>query len=323
MKLSTFVVNSDNKKVQKIGVLKKDTTTIIDLQAAYTNKKGITSAFFIDMLTFLDNFEEAKAIAEEILVCSNENCDYKISEITLLAPVPRPRSIRDFSLYEEHMMNCGKSFARLQGKDTDTMDPEIFKPGQNWYKLPIFYMGNTATVGGTGTEIYFPDGENFRDYECELGFYVGKKGKDIKKENALQYIAGFTIFNDLTARNLQSDEMNGYPSFGPAKGKDFDTGNIMGPFLVTIDEFDHMNATMLVRVNGEERTRNNSGTMYHSVESVLERVSKSETVYPGEFIGLGTVGGGSGVEFNRPIWPGDVIELEIEGIGILTNKIIK
>lgn len=323
MKFTTFIAKSDDSNTQKIGALKKDGQTVTDLQGLYLYKNGGPSPWFIDMLSFLDNFKEALPLAEELLEGSVEACDVSLDEIRILAPVPRPRSIRDFSVYEQHMINCGRSFAKMRGIDTTKADPESFKPDKNWYQLPIYYKGNPASVGGIGTEIHYPDGETFRDYECELGFYIGKQGKDIKKENALEYIAGFTIFNDFTARNLQGEEMNGYVTFGPAKGKDFDTGNVMGPFLVTKDEFDHTNAEMIITINGVESARGNSGTYYHSIESILERVSKSETVYPGDFIGMGTVGWGCGLEHYKPVLPGDVIELEIEGIGKLTNKIAK
>lgn len=322
MKLTTFEINKDNC-VQKIGALKEDGTTIVDLQGQYMQKHKKPSPYFTDMLAFLDNFEEAKELAKDILSGSTKDNEYIVDQVRLLAPVPRPRSIRDFSVYEQHMINCGISFAKMRGIDTEKADPESFKPDKNWYQMPIYYKGNPASVVGTGTDIYFPDDEKFRDYECELGFLIGKKGKDIKNENALEYVAGFTIFNDFTARNHQSEEMNGYVTFGPAKGKDFDTGNSMGPFLVTRDELDHTNLTMIVRINGEERSRNNSGTYYHSIESMIERVSKSETVYPGDFIGLGTVGWGCGIEHFKALLPGDVIELEIEGIGVLKNKIVK
>ena len=151
---------------------------------------------------------------------------------------------------------------------------------------------------------------------------IGKKGKDIPKDRWAEYVFGYMIFNDVSARDAQADEMPGM--LGPAKGKDFDTGNVLGPWLVTADEIaDPYNLTMVARVNGEEWSRGHSGTMHHDFGDILAHVSMGETVVPGEFIATGTVGSGSGLEIGRYLENGDVIEMEVDGLGVLRNRIVR
>lgn len=323
MKLLTYILNSDDSRRERIGVLKTDGKTVIDLQAAHISMGGKETVYFNSMLDFLDGGDEAMELAKGILKTNNFENVINPDDLTLLAPVPRPRSIRDTLCYELHMIQSNKVVHRRMGHDVDNMDPKRFKPSETWYERPLYYKGNPASVVGQDAEIYFPEGEGFRDYELELGFYIGKKGKNISKAEAEKYIAGHTIFNDFSSRDIQSKEMYGRPNLGPAKGKDFDTGNVMGPYLVTPDEFDPNNSLMVVRVNGVEWGRGNSGSMYHKIPDIIAYISLNETLYPGDFIGTGTVGNGCGLEFDKPIYPGDIVELEIEGIGILRNKIAR
>jgi 2-keto-4-pentenoate hydratase/2-oxohepta-3-ene-1,7-dioic acid hydratase in catechol pathway len=160
------------------------------------------------------------------------------------------------------------------------------------------------------------------DFECEFGCYIGKPGRDIPKEKAREHIFGYTIFDDFSARDEQTKDMPG--QLGPAKGKDFDGGNAMGPCLVTADELkDPYTLAMIARVNGEEWNRGNSSTMRWKFEDCIAHVSRSETLHPGEFFGSGTVGGGCGLEHLRFLKSGDVVELEVEGIGVLRNRVLR
>ena len=159
------------------------------------------------------------------------------------------------------------------------------------------------------------------DYELEFGFFVGKAGKDIPKNRAREHIFGYSIFNDVSARDTQTIEMPG--GLGPSKSKDFDTGNVIGPCIVTADEIDPYNLTMIVRINGEERSQGSSSTIHWTFEDLISHITRSETLYPGEFIASGTVGSGSGLELEKYLSPGDVIELEVEGIGVLRNRIVR
>jgi 2-keto-4-pentenoate hydratase/2-oxohepta-3-ene-1,7-dioic acid hydratase in catechol pathway len=190
-----------------------------------------------------------------------------------------------------------------------------------WYEVPAYYKGDPDTVVGPDAQIIWPAYTERLDFELELGMVIGRRGKDIARDDAHRYIAGFTIFNDFSARDQQMKEAP--VGMGPSKGKDFDTGNAIGPYLVTADELDLANARMIARVNGEVCSEGCAGDMYWSFADLIAHVSQSETIYPGELWGSGTVTSGSGLELDRWLQPGDVVELEVEGIGILRNYIVK
>ena len=160
------------------------------------------------------------------------------------------------------------------------------------------------------------------DYELEFACVIGKTGRNIAKDKARDYIFGYTIFNDLSARDEQSQEM--LCSLGPGKGKDFDNSNPIGPCIVTADEIpDPYVLDMIVRVNGQERGRGNSREMGWKYEDCIAFVTRDETIYPGELFCSGTVGNGSGLEIGRYVEPGEVVELEVEKIGVLRNRIVR
>jgi 2-keto-4-pentenoate hydratase/2-oxohepta-3-ene-1,7-dioic acid hydratase in catechol pathway len=158
------------------------------------------------------------------------------------------------------------------------------------------------------------------DFELELGAVIGASGKDIASAAAAAFIFGYTVCNDFSARDAQAIEMQA--PLGPAKGKDFDGGLAMGPCVVTVDEFHLCTAAMIARVNGEEWSRGCAGDMHHTFEDMIAYVSQCETLHPGEIFLSGCVGGGSGMELGRYPQRGDLIELEIEGIGVLGNRVI-
>ncbi|MFY9398923.1 MAG: fumarylacetoacetate hydrolase family protein [Desulfomonilia bacterium] len=179
---------------------------------------------------------------------------------------------------------------------------------------------------GTGADVRIPPYTSRFDYELEFGVFIGRKGVDIPKEQAREYIGGYTVFNDFSARDIQLREQKG--RLGPAKGKDFDTGNAMGPYLVTPDEVpDPYGLAMIARVNGEEWSRGTSADMGYTFEDLIAYISRSETLHPGDFIGSGTCSGpgcrGCGLEMNRFLEPGDVVELEVERLGTLRNRVVR
>ncbi|MDP9308122.1 MAG: fumarylacetoacetate hydrolase family protein [Actinomycetota bacterium] len=227
---------------------------------------------------------------------AREHDEYALEDVRLLAPVPRPPSVRDAYAFEEHIRNA----ARVTGR-----------PGvpDEWYELPVFYFSNPAAIYGPDDEIPFPAGSEELDYELEVAAVIGGGG----------VIGGFTIMNDWSARDLQRKEMK--VGLGPAKGKDFATS--LGPVVVTPDELGDLRLEMVARVNGEERSRGNMGDMYHSWEAIIERASANTQLVPGDVIGSGTVGTGCILEHGDGRWlqPGDVVELEVEGIGVLRNRV--
>ena len=219
-----------------------------------------------------------------------------------LAPIDPP-VMRDCLAFEQHLRN---TFLKLLPKVPD-----------QYYQMPLYYKGNPLTLIGHEQEAPWPDYTKQMDYELELGFVIGRSGKDLTPENALSHLFGVTIFNDFSARDIQLQEMQGL--LGPTKGKDFATA--LGPWITTADELDVHNLTMVARVNGEEWSRGSSSTMMWRVEEIISYVSKCEGVKAGELIGSGTVGLGCGLELGKLLKPGDTVEFEVEGIGVLRNRV--
>jgi 2-keto-4-pentenoate hydratase/2-oxohepta-3-ene-1,7-dioic acid hydratase in catechol pathway len=234
-----------------------------------------------------------------------ERLVYTLNEIRLLAPIPDPASIRDFYAFEQHVK-----------KGFDTRGEPM---PQEWYEMPVYYQTGHHHVIGTGSDAPWPSFTKKFDYELELAAVIGKQGRNIPAERAREYIAGFTVMNDFSARDIQRREMK--VRLGPAKGKHWCTA--LGPWLVTRDEIgDPYNLTMTARVNGEEWSRGNSGSIYWNFEQMIEFLSQDDTIYPGDVIGSGTVGAGCGLELDRWVKRGDVMELEIEKIGVLRNRVV-
>jgi len=237
-----------------------------------------------------------------------------ITNVTLLAPIPHPPQMRDFLCFEKHLRQAFEAVGKLRGSPARI--PEV------WYQRPIFYHPSRFSVCGPEAEVPWPSYTERLDFELEFGCYIGRPGKDISKQRAREHIFGYTIFNDFSARDEQTQEMAG--QLGPGKGKDFDNANAMGPCLVTADEIgDPYRLEMVVRVNGEEWGRGNSRDMHWKFEDCIAHASRSETLHPGEFFGSGTVGNGCGLESLRFLKPGDTVELEVEGIGILRNRVVR
>ena len=246
------------------------------------------------------------------------------------APSPRPPQMRDFLCFEKHLVQAFEQ-ARIvrsrQHPDPARALAEMERDGilsvpRTWYERPIFYHPNRLTVVGDDADVVWPAYSALMDFELEFGVYIGRRGRDIDRAEAPRHIFGYTIFNDFSARDEQTLEMPG--QLGPGKGKDFDGSNAMGPCLVTADEIpDPYALGMVVRVNGEEWGRGNTGEMRWRFEDCIAHVSRSETLYPGEFFGSGTVGNGCGLEQMRFLSHGDVVELEVECLGVLRNRVLR
>jgi fumarylacetoacetate (FAA) hydrolase len=221
--------------------------------------------------------------------------EHALAEVRLLAPIPRPPSIRDFYAFERHVRA-----ARLQ------RGVEI---APEWFQIPVFYFSNPAAVVGPEEQIHFPPESVARDYELEAAAVIGAGGR----------IAGFTIMNDWSARELQKMEMA--VGLGPAKAKDFATS--LGPWLVTSDELGDLGLEMVARVNGEERSRGNLGDMHYTWDELVAHAARNTRLLPGDVLGSGTVGSGCILEHGDGRWlqPGDLVELEVERIGILRNRV--
>ncbi len=293
------------------GALTSDGAMIVDF-----------GGVFADMLALIKGGDEAMAAARGML--NSAEMRVPLADAQLHAPVPVPEQIRDSMLFEKHVRQAMERIAIMR---KPILGPLLVKAGMikvapTWYNMPIYYKSNRFSVIGTGQDVVWPRYSQVMDFECEFGFFLGKGGKNIKASEARRHIFGYTIFNDFSARDAQSAEMQSM--LGPCKGKDFDTGNSMGPFLVTADEIeDPYKLRMQARVNGETWCDSNSSTIHHTFEALLERVSADETVHPGEFFGSGTVGDGCGLEHGRYLKDGDVVELEVEKIGVLRNRVTR
>lgn len=244
---------------------------------------------------------------------------YDPATIVWHAPLPVPAQYRDFLTFEQHMRMSGWQGAKLRatwGGPPAPAEPMPVPP--IWYEQPIYYKGNRFAVAGPGP-VRWPDFSSVIDYELELACVIGRGGRDIVAADAAAHIFGYTILNDLTARDAQFKEMQG--PLGPAKGKDFDGANVMGPVIVTADAIDPANLRMLARVNGEIWSDGHSSTMHWSFAEMIAWVSRAETLHPGEVLGSGTVGGGCGLELGRFLRHDDIVELEIDGIGRLATRI--
>lgn len=324
MKLVTY----DRKGKPRAGALIDGGGKIVDLADAHKEAFGKSFSGFGSVLAMIEAGDAALDRAYET-VKKGKGGAIAREGVKLLAPIPTPPQMRDCLCFELHLKQSFAAARKVRANATP--DPaaamaEFERTGvlsvpKTFYDQPIYYKANRFSVIGTDVDVIWPSYSKLMDFELEFGFYIRKKGVDISRDNARDYIYGYTIFNDFSARDAQTQEMGG--QLGPAKGKDFDNGNAMGPCLVTADEMkDPYNLTMTCRVNGEEWGRGNTSSMHWKFEDLIAHVSRSETLYPGEFFGSGTVGNGCGLESMRFLKHGDVVELEVEGIGILRNRVL-
>jgi fumarylacetoacetate (FAA) hydrolase len=235
-----------------------------------------------------------------------------LASVRLRAPILQPPTVRDFMVYEGHASQGGTR-----------------QLSEAWYRLPIFYFSSPLRIFGPEGAVPYPSASDMLDYELELAAVIGREGSNVPEAEALSYVAGFTIFNDWSCRDLQRDEMQ--VNLGPAKGKDSATS--LGPWIVTTDELapflrdGRLHVRCRLRVNGVQWMDNDGGLMHHTWGAMIERASRDSRIVPGDVLGGGTVTGGSIGEAIRNgmparyLEPGDVVEIEVEGIGVLRNTI--
>jgi 2-keto-4-pentenoate hydratase/2-oxohepta-3-ene-1,7-dioic acid hydratase in catechol pathway len=307
---------------------------VLDMRAAAERALGGAPAWSASMLEFLRPGRMGRSEAEEVLVKSAAGGAglHAVSEVELLAPVPRPESLRDAMSFERHVLQATRMAGLGPLARVDTVVERLLGSrgslagwlNREFYVRPPYYRSNDRSVVGPDAQVRIPKGCQRFDYELEWGVFIGDQGRDIPAERAAEHIRGYTIFSDFSARDIQLAEMRS--RLGPAKGKNFDTGNAVGPCLVTPEELpDPYDLVMRARVNGQERSRGNTGEAYWRFEQLMEHISRDETLYPGDFIGSGTCSGasgtGCGLEQGRFLAPGDVVELEVQGIGVLRNQV--
>ena len=331
MKLVSFKVSTPLGPVVRVGAIHR--SEIVDLNMAYVRMLADTEEaqpYRIAqaqvpsvMLEFLEGGRSTMAAAshalehvtklkdlrgpqgETIVYAGVGETAERLDRIRLLAPIPNPPSLRDFIAFEDHIAATSKR----RGQPIPS----------EWYKAPVYYKGNHRTIIGPDQDLPWPLETTKLDYELELACVIGRQGRDVSEHAAPAYIAGYTIMNDFSARDVQFQEMA--CRLGPAKGKDF--GTAIGPCLVTPDEIPDLGALVMVaRVNGEIWSQGRFGSIHWSFPQMIAHVSRGETIYPGDLLGSGTVGGGCGLELDRYLKPGDVVELGIEGLGSAGQRVV-
>lgn len=335
MKLGRIAMDGPDGAIPRLVAAQPEQQRVIDLLAAERQRleqQGATreAALRLASALFPSSMTAAIALGDTFLTAAaqavanaNDKAIVPLADVHLLSPLDPPM-LRDFSAFLQHI----RAMTRRMGQ---TFHDELLQ-------LPQYYKGNPLTVIGPEQEVRWPSYTKVMDYELELGFVIGKPGLNLTPHNALDHLFGVTILNDFSARDVQGPEMK--TGFGPAKGKDFATA--LGPWIITRDELDlegilipttndtsslassgrrKGGLTMLARVNGEEWSRGSSGSMSWSIAELIAYASWGETLQPGELLGSGTVGTGAGAEHGKQLQPGDEVELEVSGIGVLRNRI--
>jgi 2-keto-4-pentenoate hydratase/2-oxohepta-3-ene-1,7-dioic acid hydratase in catechol pathway len=283
-------------------------TAVIDGESAQVLDNGIEAA---DVLG-VDRIERE-------VVAGRVQATLPLSETRLLAPV-QPPTMRDFSVFEQHIEGV------IKDANADATVPPV------WYESPFCYFTNPHAVTGPGDEIPVPPGCRRLDFELEVAAVIGRPGRDLAPADASDYIAGYTIFNDWSARDLQMAEMR--LGLGMCKGKDF--ANTLGPWIVTPDELepyrdgDRLDLELHAELNGSSLGLDTLANMAWSFAELVSYASRGTWVRPGDVLGSGTCGNGCllelwgrhGRDSLPPLQPGDVVSLHAEGIGTLTNTVV-
>ena len=313
MKLLTYRTN--NLEAHQIGVLQN--------QLIYNLNNCFGDISLVELIQIEDYKDQVASF-----IGNNDCLKHDINDITVLATIPKPTSFRDAYAFREHVATARKNRGVEMIAEFD--------------QFPVFYFSNHNAMFADGQEIELMTDHFHRlDYELEFAIVIGKGGKNILSKDADKHIAGFCILNDLSARELQMEEMK--LNLGPAKGKDF--ANVLGPYLVTTDELENKSINtpfgkkydlkMECFVNGKLLSEGNAKEMEWTFAEIIERASYGVELFPGDVIGSGTVGTGCLLELNgsgkildsdyKEQWikEGDEIEMQIEGLGKITNKIVK
>jgi len=257
-----------------------------------------------EMLSFISGGDELLKIANHLITTPSKEALIPFDKVRLKAPILLPPSLKDFFAFEEH----AKAGA---ARRKETLATE-------WYELPAYYKGNHRQILGPEDEIPWPFYTRKLDFECEIACIIGKKGKNISVSEAENYIFGYMIFNDVSARDIQKKEM--ILRMGPSKSKDF--ANVFGPYLVTKDEINPTtDLSLTVKINGEVWSKGHFKDQYWGFPLMVSHISQEEMIYPGDVLGSGTFYKGCGLDLDRWIKPGDVIELEVPKLGTLRNRV--
>ena len=325
MRLATY----QHGAVTRAGIVHSNDTQVFDLAAA-ARRDGASDSAFRSMQALIEADDQGLEQARGLFDRRRGEADLSVAltSVKLLAPLPRPAQMRDCMSYPTHIRQAprGAMAQMARAKDGEAAAkammaqplgelPEIYR------QMPIYYITNRMTVVGPDAVVQWPRYSSVMDYELEVAIVTKRTAANIAVANGRNHIFGYTIFNDFSARDRQAVEMQG--RLGPAKGKSFDGSNAMGPWIVTPDELGDVQALKVaVRVNGATRAEGTTGGMLFPFEAILAHASQDETIHAGEVFGSGTVGNCCGLEIDRYLESGDVVELVVEKIGVLRNTVV-
>lgn len=315
MKLGRISVDGPDGSVARLVLVLPNEKRVIDLKKAsvlHLMGQGATkaAAMRLSEALFPGSMSAAIALGDRFLNACNNAATHRPDDASLpmdsvkWLPASDPSIVRDGLTFLKHI----RQFHQKMGL---TPTPALLQ-------IPGYFKGSPHTCIGHEAEVVWPEYLQRMDYELELGWVIGREAHNVRPEDARKYLFGVTIFNDFSGRDLQGNEFA--IGMGPTKCKDFAYG--IGPWITTLDEFKDLNAiNMSVRVNGETWGEGDSSETLWSVDELIAWVSLDEYAQPGDVIGSGTMGNGSSLEVDKVLKPGDVIELDVEGVGVLRNRL--
>lgn len=311
MKLGRIAIDTIDGSAARLVVVHPEQDRVVDLIGAERvrlMRGGATSAAAqrLAEAAFPGSLTAAVSLGDALVEMANEadlqggaDASMGIDQVNWL-PAADPPLIRDSISFKQHL----EAYHKAIGHDLSSMH----------YEVPAYWKGSPTQIFGQDAEIPYPHYTDELDYELEIGFIVGRSGSNLTPDEAKDVIFGLTVYNDFSARDFQGPEM--LMRMGPAKCKEFAHG--IGPWVTTADEFDDLESLeMASRINGEEQSRGKCTGLLWQPEETLAYISMNDELRPGDLVGLGTVGDGSGMEQGRYLKPGDTIELEISKIGTL------
>jgi 2-keto-4-pentenoate hydratase/2-oxohepta-3-ene-1,7-dioic acid hydratase in catechol pathway len=326
--LAVRLITYNARSGTRLGAWIDDDTKIVDLATAQIQQNGEASSAFTSMQSLIDAGSTALDRARQLVETTAGQAVINTADCKILAPLPRPLQLRDFLSFPGHVKGCRITTAELSianapdpaAKRAEMEAAGFFDVPSDYFDGPGYYICNRMAVIGTDVDVEWPTYSTFIDYEHEWAAIIGKEAKGVMRDEAKDYIFGYTIFNDWSARDEQTRLMASSVSMGVGGGKDF--ANSLGPCIVTADEIaDPYNLEMRAYINGELVSSGNTSGMHYRFEDHIEHLNRIGTLFPGEVLASGTVGGGCSLETRRAVQPGDTITLEVESIGAISNTV--
>lgn len=314
MRLCTFSTDAFSRHV---GLSLPD-QRLLDVSAALSGDPR-----FATLLSVIQHEDDTLPMLRALLASTQmpTGCLHELKAVQIELPY-QPPQIRCFSVYEQHLKNAFRQVAANVSPAAGAPAWAMQIPAA-FYETPVYYKGVRLNLSGPGASVRRPAPGTMLDYEAELAVVVGRSGKNIAASTAMAHVFGYVVFNDFSERAQLMKELRSGVGTGPAKGKDFDGSNSLGPWIVTADEIPDPHALdVTVRVNGQLRGQGSTSGMTHRIDRILSFASQNETLHAGELLATGCVPECAGVEHWRFLDDGDRVEVEIAGLGVLENTVI-